>query len=102
MNRGKFDGIESYPLFDEPPRVDRGQRNKAAKVAGWAHCPHCSNGRVALLVAGEHLVYREHTYVTYSGAKLTCRASAVALCTAPPRPDGVTPWSRSCPHGGTR
>ena len=35
--------------------------------------------------SGEHLVYREHTKVTWSGAHVTCPMSLVRLCEHPPK-----------------
>lgn len=87
-------------LFDPGPPTPAPQRQRPEHVAGWTRCPSCiGHDRVALVLSGSHLHYREHTYVTYSGAKMTCAASSVTLCVLPPLPVSTGTASR-CPHEG--
>jgi hypothetical protein len=74
----------TLPLFDEPPHVPR-ERRSSQRAVTQGRCPYCHKEKVGLLRSASHLVWREHTYRTYSGAPITCRASGVALCVAPSR-----------------
>lgn len=91
---------ETVELFDAGPHVPARPKQKPQFVSGWTRCPSCiSHDRVALILSGEHLSYREHTYLTYSGTKMTCGASSVTLCVLPPLPSSMGPALR-CPHDG--
>lgn len=91
---------ETVELFDAGPPVPAVRKQKPQFVSGWTRCPSCiSHDRVALILSGEHLSYREHTYLTYSGTKMTCGASSVTLCVLPPLPSSMGPALR-CPHDG--
>lgn len=78
-------------LFDLAPAAPRqvatGEAVTSAaapKAVTSATCPECGGVRdVGLLRSGQHLVWREHTCRTWSGAALPCRASGVAVCVAP-------------------
>jgi hypothetical protein len=58
------------------------EKQKPPKAAGSAWCPACPSRKVGLgvLNVNGHVVYREHTKKTYSGATVTCPASGVRLC----------------------
>jgi hypothetical protein len=87
----KHDEIDTLPMFDEPEHVAVERRTSQRAVAHGA-CPFCHAAKVGLLRSTSHLVWREHTYRTYSGAPIACRASGVALCVAPARTlDDYTP-----------
>lgn len=95
---GKFDGIETLPLFKmAKAKANRGESAKRVAVAGWVTCPRCRpNDRTAVIRDGAHLVYRQHTYQTWSGNKIECQASHQRLCTLPPKP-----WLGTNPHPPT-
>lgn len=98
MSRRKHDAVETLPMFDEPERVQR-KRSRGPKSVAFGSCPCCSAQRVGLVRQSTCVVWREHTYRTYSGAALTCRASGVALHVAPAAhafDDSETPH---CPCG---
>ncbi|NAE18326.1 hypothetical protein [Enterococcus hirae] len=91
----KYSDIPTIPLFDLsdiPPAftADRSETSTPRNVTS-APCPSCTQGGhgpgglVGLIRQGEHLLWREHTYPTWSGARLTCRASGVAVCELAPR-----------------
>lgn len=91
---------ETVELFDPGPHVPASVRMKPQHVAGWTRCPSCiSHDRVALVLSGAHLSYREHTYKTYGNARMTCQASSVTLCVLPPLPVSMGTAFR-CPHEG--
>lgn len=78
------------PLFGPVTQVAREGRPKALKPRAWGQCPQCrSADRHALVLQGRHLVWRGHTYRTWSGAYMQCTASWVRLCDAHPRPGTV-------------
>lgn len=86
----KFAEIPTEPLFDmkpSPKRRSGGETSKRPAVLGWTRCPECvGRERVAVIGTGTHHVYRPHDYVTWSGARLECRASGVPLCQLKPKP----------------
>jgi hypothetical protein len=84
--RRRVDGDEmgTPPMFAEPERVAR-QRKRAARPFTFGSCPYCHNGKVGLVLLGGHLVWREHTYRTWSGAPVQCATSGVRLCDVPAR-----------------
>lgn len=92
------------PLFPmaRTPATRSGETSKRIRPIGWARCPECiTHARIAVLLTGTHATYREHHYPTWSGARMTCRASGVALCVLPPRPWPAHPENavHACPHG---
>lgn len=80
------DPIPTISLFPMTPTVAKphrpiGEAAKRVVVVGWVGCPKCSAGeRTAVIRDGEHLVYRPHTYRTWSGAPMECGASWQRLC----------------------
>lgn len=93
---GKFDGVDTAPLFDvaatedAPPARKSESRARRPRALGYAACPECTSGArgvVAIDLQGSHSVWREHVLTTWSGARLPCRASGVRLCAAPARHD---------------
>lgn len=87
LPRGKFDGVETLPLFDEPEHTPKPRKQRAARSVEFASCPDCTAQRVGLVRGPLHLVWRTHTYRTYSGATIQCRASGVPVCMHPPARD---------------
>lgn len=85
MSRKRAQQFDDIPMFDAVPvAVPEPAKQRAA---GSAWCPGCRFSRkaaVGVLVVGEHLVYREHTKPTWSGAPVTCPPSGVRLCQARP------------------
>lgn len=78
-------------MFDAGPRRGKTrERNRAQKPIGHAPCPCCLGEKIAVIRSGQHSLWREHTYRTYSGAPITCAASLAALCNAPPRSGDLT------------
>lgn len=74
------------------------RRPKGLKSVAFGKCPSCTAGKVGLLWQGRHLVWREHTYRTWSGTPMTCRASGVALCNAPEGTPTLAGTPMRCPH----
>lgn len=92
--RGAEDPLGTLPLFDPGPRWGRtAERSRTQRPAGHGPCPCCLGEKIAVIRAGQHLLWREHTYRTYSGAPITCAASLAGLCNAPPRSGDLR-----CPH----
>lgn len=90
MARAKETDIPTPPLFAQMPREGVRSRPGATKPVAWGICPQCHSApRHALVRSGVHLVWRPHTYRTYSGAALECSASGVALCVAASRDGAV-------------
>lgn len=90
---------QTIPLFAEPPRASSEPRPSSPPSVAWGNCPRCRKGRVGVLRAGSHLVWREHTYATWGGARMTCAASGVPVCQATERPPTVLVKGRvMCPH----
>ena len=76
------------------------ERRKPVRSLRQGKCPCCTANRTGLVLVGDHLVWRWHTYVTWSGTRLLCRASGVAVCVAPERnPINPTDPAR-CAHRG--
>lgn len=73
--------IVTLPLLPAMPRAAVRSRPGVSKPVAWGQCPQCASAaRHALVRSGTHLVWRPHTYRTWSGAPLECSASGVALC----------------------
>lgn len=68
------------PLFEGPPRVTPEPKQRSAASVAWGNCPGCRKGRIGAVRTAEHLVWREHTYTTWGGARMTCTASGVPVC----------------------
>lgn len=83
-------------LFDAVPQAVR--RLIAARVVAYGMCPECrgTGRRTGLQRQGAHLVWREHRYTTWSGTRMTCRASGVRLCALPARPSAWSTPRCSC------
>lgn len=74
---------ETIPLFSMEA-TGHGTEVTKDKTVAYARCPHHSGERkTGLIRASRHLVYRPHSIKTWSGASIPCKASGVALCTAP-------------------
>lgn len=90
MTRKRFSETPTDPMFDMPRQATKrsgGESSKRQRPIGWAKCPECvSHTRIAVMLSGSHVVYREHAYPTWSGARMECRASGVPLCQLAPRP----------------
>lgn len=103
MARRKFDDIPTESMFSDDEvaglKEDKPKPERARTIAS-GRCPECSNMRLGVVRQGDHLLWRVHTYTTWSGAKLTCRASGVATCVAPERYSADYPYHVAvlCPH----
>ena len=79
--------LEDVPLpFDVPEQATASHvdKDKPIRAVATGHCPGCHLFKaIGLIPVGRHLVWRFHTYRTYSGAAVPCPASLVAVCTAP-------------------
>lgn len=108
MNRRRHRDVPTIPMpGTEVPRLSGSELRKTKtyrRPMGWAACPRCSSGRVAVLPDAGHLVYREHTYATYSGAAMPCQASHQRVCVLPPRSAPDPGWTvvYGCPCEGKR
>lgn len=93
---------ETIPLFPIPPqsaRADGGEAVRRPRSVAWGNCPGCRKGRVGVVRAGAHLAWREHTYTTWGGHRMTCVASGVAVCQATERhPTELIAGRVTCPH----
>jgi hypothetical protein len=91
------EAIETLPLpFDEPPRR-RKERRQSQRSVAFAICPkHQAVKPTGLVRVGEHLVWREHHYVTWAGTRRPCPASGVAVCLVSPKE--VTKGAARCSH----
>lgn len=69
----------TLPLFDEPVRVAK-PKNLSIRSVAWGNCPGCRKGRIGIVRGVFHLMWREHTYPTWSGAHILCPASGVPVC----------------------
>jgi hypothetical protein len=96
----KFDDVPTEPLFDMEATEDHSEKQKRVKSVASGRCPECKNLKLGVVRQGEHLLWREHTYTTWSGARITCRASLIATCVAPERIAGDLPMHVAvlCPH----
>jgi hypothetical protein len=66
------------------------EKQKSSPIIAYALCPMHHEGeqkRTGLQRQGTHVVFRDHRYKV-GRQMLTCRASGVALCVAPPT-DGL-------------
>jgi hypothetical protein len=95
----KPDPIGTGDLFDATP-YDEGKARRPAgqKASAVGKCPCCHKAKVGLLRQGNHFVWREHTYRTWSGAPMTCRASGVTVCVAPEGEPRINSDPLMCPH----
>lgn len=98
--KGKFDDVPTEPMFDMAPVEDHAEKQKTVRSVASGRCPECRNLKLGVVRQGKHLVWREHTYTTWSGARIVCRASGVATCVAPERFAGDLPMHVAvlCPH----
>jgi hypothetical protein len=87
LPKGKFDGVDTLPMFDEPDHTPTPRRQAMPRSVAFGSCPNCTAQRVGLVRGPVHLVWRTHTYRTYSGATIPCRASGVPVCAHPPARD---------------
>lgn len=63
-----------------------GRAGAAPKVFARAYCNHHSGDRrTGLILSATHLVWKVHYIMLGKGTSVPCRASGVALCSAPPR-----------------
>jgi hypothetical protein len=96
----RWDDVPTEPMFDMA-HVQQPQRPRSLKSVTFGHCPECSaHDRVGLVWQGVHLVWRQHTYRTWSGATMICRTSNVSVCVAPERVP-LTGIPVVCPHPTT-
>lgn len=103
--RRKFESVPTIELFSgEAYRRDRGlsgERSKSGmqRAIAYGNCPNCLKSPCAVVVQGDHWVWRTHYYQTWGSEKRMCVSSNVALCTSGERHDkpyGGTPIT--CPH----
>lgn len=94
----KFDGVPTLPLFaDDAVPVMRAERQRTQRAVTFARCPLCTAERIGLVRSATHLLWRTHDVVTWSGARLPCHGSGVALCALPGRDvPGVPTPTCSC------
>lgn len=88
MAKRKFDDVPTESMLaDSEVEAMRShpERVKRPPTVASGRCPECSNGRLGVVRQGGHLLWREHYYTTWSGARQLCRASNVATCVAPER-----------------
>lgn len=101
MGKRKFDDVPTESMFDAEHYRSSPERPKRPRTIASGRCPECIGGtRVGVVRQGEHLLWREHYYTTWSGARQLCRASGVATCIAPERVSGDYPAHVAllCPH----
>lgn len=67
-----------------PKDESAGKKPSRARAVAFTSCPDCTNKRIGLVWAHGHLLYKEHTKATFSGAVMQCRASASQICVNPP------------------
>lgn len=87
------------PMFEAPEQGRHKVRLPEVRSVAWGNCPCCHAGPVkpvGLVRQGDHLVWRGHDYATWSGARVQCPASWVALCNLPQRSPAVGQWR--CEH----
>ena len=98
--KGKFDDVPTDPLFDAEPLRERKRKPKAIRAMAQGNCPRCTREKLGLVLLGSHLVWRWHTYRTWSGAPMECTASGVAVCVAPEAdpPLAGPGHAVQCPH----
>lgn len=84
-------------------RTERGSehRKRYVRPYGWARCPRCSEVNqpergIAVLVDGEHLVWKEHSYPTWAGTRMICQGSHQRVCDLPAAPNGTTQLRCTC------
>lgn len=82
----------------EPYSAGKVKRPAGPRASAVGKCPECHKAKVGLLRQGNHLVWREHRYSTWSGAPMVCRASGVALCVAPEGNPPLNVDPIRCPH----
>lgn len=78
------------PLFADLIHVPLPRR---PRPAAYGLCPKCRGRgkRTGLMRQGKHLAWRQHSYTTWTGARMTCQASGVLLCQLPARAGGAAP-----------
>lgn len=74
---------EQLGLFAEPEHSAKPKRPGGPRSVAFGTCPSCTTGRIGLVRSASHLLWREHLIGTWSGARLPCRASNVAVCALP-------------------
>ena len=89
------EGWSIDPMIDVALRRRTGAKPRYLKPVAHYGCPHCSNGKVAIILDGHHLVWKPHNRTTMSGAKMLCAVSGAPLCANPPV--GVIAVEH-CPH----
>jgi hypothetical protein len=77
------DPIGTDAMFDVEPLRHAKQRTKSVPSAAQGNCPRCLRGKTGLMPQGRHLVWRQHNYTTWSGARMPCPASGIAVCALP-------------------
>lgn len=86
---GKFDGIETLPLFDLPAnagtKTDGEPTKRSVSCPARAACPQCKNVSVGLDAVSGHFRYRDHIISRTYGATTTCSASGQFVHDLPPR-----------------
>lgn len=76
-------GTEPFKLDVPVKHTGESKRRRTAKPMDYGKCPCCHAAKIAVLRSGRHWVWKEHTYPTYSRARLTCHASGIAVCELP-------------------
>ena len=94
----KYNPAEHHePLLEVPAQrsdSEAKQSKKSAPSVARGKCPECAaKATIGIVRQGGHLVWRLHHKATYSGARMDCGASGVALCVAQPVaiPGATTP-----------
>lgn len=86
------------PLFDMDVPPDSTRKKRSVKAVRQGKCPNCHAEKMGLLSSGVHLVWRSHTYRTWSGTPVTCPSSGVAVCVAPERTPLIPSDPAKCRH----
>lgn len=98
VRKGKFDDIPTGELFDAEPLRSGRVRTRSVKSVAHGNCPRCLADKIGLVRIGVHLVWRLHTYRTWSGAPMQCGASGVTVCDAPEASPPLNTEPVACPH----
>jgi hypothetical protein len=98
MRKGKFDDIPTEELFSADDMRSGKRRQKSVKSVAWGNCPGCLADKMGLVLVGRHLVWRQHTYRTWSGAAVECTSSGVSVCVAPEKTPTHAAVAVTCPH----
>lgn len=95
----KRDNIPTEPLFDIGPYVHAKPRPaRPPKSIAQGNCPGCLRAKIGLVMQGTHLVWRMHTYQTWSGATMPCRAVGIAVCQLPESQPRLNAIPLRCKH----